>query len=117
VTNGPREDVLVLGFPPIFHSLASQHWGSCLGTSERALSTPSRRCSAYGGPDPNPDVILGALSLVIWTLTIVTTVRYVAVAMRVDNDGEGGILVLMALLGVKRQQRPAIVAVDCSERP
>jgi KUP system potassium uptake protein len=31
--------------------------------------------------------------------------------MRVDNDGEGGILALMALLGVKRQQRPAIVAL------
>ena len=32
-------------------------------------------------------------------------------AMRIDNDGEGGILALMALLGVKKQQRPAIVAV------
>jgi KUP system potassium uptake protein len=63
------------------------------------------------GPHPNPDVILGSLSLVIWTLTIVTTVKYVAVAMRVDNDGEGGILALMALLGVKHQRRPAIVAV------
>ena len=31
--------------------------------------------------------------------------------MRVDNDGEGGILALMALLGVKRQRRPAIVAL------
>jgi KUP system potassium uptake protein len=31
--------------------------------------------------------------------------------MRVDNDGEGGILALMSLLGVKREQRPMIVAV------
>ena len=31
--------------------------------------------------------------------------------MRVDNDGEGGILALMALLGVKREKRPVIVAV------
>src|SRR6202163_2579157 len=55
--------------------------------------------------------ILGALSLVLWTLFIVTTVKYVSFAMRVDNDGEGGILALIALLGVKKQQRPTIVAV------
>jgi KUP system potassium uptake protein len=55
--------------------------------------------------------ILGALSLVLWTLFIVTTIKYVSFAMRVDNDGEGGILALMALLGVKKQHRPTIVAV------
>lgn len=55
--------------------------------------------------------ILGALSLVLWTLFIITTVKYVSFAMRVDNDGEGGILALMALLGVKKQQRATIVAV------
>ena len=60
----------------------------------------------------NPDTRhLGALSLVIWTLIVVTTIKYVSVAMRVDNDGEGGILALMALLGVKRQRRPVIVAL------
>lgn len=55
--------------------------------------------------------VLGALSLVLWTLVIITTVKYVLFAMRVDNDGEGGILALMALLGVKKQHRPSIVAV------
>jgi KUP system potassium uptake protein len=55
--------------------------------------------------------ILGALSLVLWTLFIITTVKYVSFAMRVDNDGEGGILALMALLGVKKHHRPTIVAV------
>ncbi len=55
--------------------------------------------------------VLGALSLVLWTLFIITSVKYVLFAMRVDNDGEGGILALMALLGVKKQQRPTIVAV------
>jgi len=56
-------------------------------------------------------VVLGALSLVLWTLFIVTTVKYVSFAMRVDNDGEGGVMALMALLGVKKQRRPTIVAV------
>jgi KUP system potassium uptake protein len=60
---------------------------------------------------PDAAAALGALSLVLWTLFIITTVKYVLFAMRVDNDGEGGILALMALLGVKKQQRPTIVAV------
>ena len=55
--------------------------------------------------------ILGSLSLIVWTLILVTSIKYVNVAMRVDNDGEGGILALMSLLGVKRHTRPAIVAV------
>lgn len=54
---------------------------------------------------------MGVLSLIIWTLIIITTIKYVSVAMRVDNDGEGGILALMTLLGVKRQHRPVIIAV------
>ena len=40
-----------------------------------------------------------------------TSIKYVSFAMRVDNDGGGGILALMSLLGVKRQHRPVIVAV------
>jgi KUP system potassium uptake protein len=63
------------------------------------------------GATPDAGTVLGALSLVLWTLFIITTVKYVSFAMRVDNDGEGGILALMALLGVKKQQRPAIVAL------
>jgi KUP system potassium uptake protein len=60
---------------------------------------------------PDPATTLGLLSLVIWTLIIVTTVKYVTVAMSVDNDGEGGILALLSLLGVKRGARPVIIAV------
>ena len=59
----------------------------------------------------DPATVLGALSLVLWTLFIITSIKYVSFAMRVDNDGEGGILALMALLGVKKQRRPTIVAV------
>jgi KUP system potassium uptake protein len=66
---------------------------------------------ALTGEHPEPSVTLGALSLVIWTLVVVTTVKYVAIALRIDNDGEGGILALMALLGIKRERRPTIVAL------
>jgi KUP system potassium uptake protein len=65
--------------------------------------------AAKGSTDAG--VVLGTLSLVLWTLFIITTVKYVSFAMRVDNDGEGGILALMALLGVKKWRRPTIVAV------
>ena len=65
---------------------------------------------ALSGGTPTPAIVLGVLSLIFWTLTIVTTLKYVTIAMRIDNDGEGGILALMTLLGVKRQNRPLIVA-------
>ena len=63
------------------------------------------------GGSPSPDTVLGLLSLLVWTLIIVVCVKYVTFVMRVDNDGEGGILALMSLLGVKKAKRPVIVAV------
>jgi KUP system potassium uptake protein len=60
---------------------------------------------------PTRDAVLGVLSLIIWTLIIITSVKYVAFAMSIDNDGEGGILALMSLLGTKKHQRPIIVAI------
>lgn len=57
------------------------------------------------------DFILGALSCVIWTLTLQTTVEYVIFVLRADNKGEGGIFSLYTL--VRRQRRwliyPAII--------
>jgi KUP system potassium uptake protein len=44
------------------------------------------------------DVVLGALSLIIWTLTLITTLKYVLVAMKADNHDEGGIFALYALV-------------------
>jgi len=63
------------------------------------------------GDKPDAFTVLGSLSLVIWTLIIVTSVKYVTFAMRINNDGEGGILALMSLLSVKRSNRPIIAAV------
>ena len=53
------------------------------------------------------DVVLGALSLIIWTLTLITTVKYVLVAMKADNHNEGGIFALYSL--VKRCGRWLII--------
>lgn len=49
-------------------------------------------------PSFDADYIIGAISCVIWTLTLQTTVKYVLLALRADNRGEGGILALFALL-------------------
>jgi len=65
-----------------------------------------------GGARPEPDVILGALSLIFWTLIIVTTLKYVIIALRVDNGGEGGILALSALLrGTHAPQQSLIILI------
>lgn len=50
------------------------------------------------GAHITPDYIIGAVSCVIWTLTLLTTVKYVLIALKADNKGEGGILALFALL-------------------
>lgn len=49
-----------------------------------------------------PDFVIGALSCIIWTLTLQTTIKYVVITLRADNRGEGGIFSLFALLRRKR---------------
>lgn len=44
-----------------------------------------------------PTVVIGVLSLILWSLVIVVTLKYVVLLMRADNNGEGGILTLVAL--------------------
>jgi KUP system potassium uptake protein len=55
---------------------------------------------ALTGGAATPDVVLGVLSLIFWTLVIITSIKYVSFAMSINNDGEGGVLALMALLGI-----------------
>ena len=63
-----------------------------------------------GGQDVARATALGSLSLIVWTLVVVATIKYVFVAMRVDNHGEGGIMALMALLGGRKKKRTVIIA-------
>jgi KUP system potassium uptake protein len=66
-----------------------------IGTSP--LYTIREAFSPHYGLIPDHDTVLGILSLVFWSLMIVITVKYVSVVTRADNDGEGGIVALMAL--------------------
>ncbi|MCB0172334.1 MAG: potassium transporter Kup [Anaerolineae bacterium] len=54
---------------------------------------------------PTPANVLGVLSLIFWSLTLVISIKYLIYVMRADNRGEGGILALMALLGPEEQVR------------
>ncbi|HVI59311.1 MAG TPA: potassium transporter Kup [Luteimonas sp.] len=66
-----------------------------IGTSP--LYTLKEAFSPHFGLTGNHDTVLGILSLVFWALMIVVTLKYVTVITRADNEGEGGIMALMAL--------------------
>ena len=51
-----------------------------------------------GLPGVSTEFIVGGLSLVIWSITLLTTVKYVLIAMKADNNGEGGIFSLYSLV-------------------
>src|SRR5271155_1230679 len=58
------------------------------------------------GVAPTPENLFGLISLVFWSLTMVVTVKYLTFIMKADNNGEGGILALLALVP-KREKRSA----------
>ncbi|MBA3705316.1 MAG: KUP/HAK/KT family potassium transporter [Bacteroidetes bacterium] len=65
-----------------------------------------------GSAPINRDIVLGGLSCIFWTLTLQTTIKYVVITLKADNNGEGGIFALYALL--KRMKKkwlifPAII--------
>lgn len=70
--------------------------------------------AANGGDATTPisrELVLGVLSLILWSLVVVVTLKYVVLLMRADNNGEGGILTLVALAqrGVERSKGFGVV--------
>ena len=68
-----------------------------IGTSP--LYTLHECFSPHLGLQPSHDVVLGFLSLIIWSQILVVSIKYLAYVMEADNNGEGGILTLMSLAG------------------
>ena len=68
-----------------------------IGTSPLYALKESLKAAAAGGELTEP-MILGIVSLVLWTLVVIVTLKYVLLIMSMDNEGEGGTLVLMALV-------------------
>lgn len=68
-----------------------------IGTSP--LYTMQTFLNGQGGlAHADREAVLGVLSLVFWSITLITTVKYVLIAMRIDNKGEGGIFALYSLV-------------------
>ncbi len=77
--------------------------------------------TVFSPSDPHPvpvtdENVLGVVSLVFWSVTLIVTVTYVLLAMRIDNDGEGGIMALITLLrrragGGKARMTAALAAL------
>ncbi len=57
---------------------------------------------------PTADNILGVLSLIFWTLTVVVSLKYVLLILRADNNGEGGMIAMLALATTAVRERPML---------
>jgi KUP system potassium uptake protein len=69
-----------------------------IGTSPLYTLRECLRTAAAGGAPASREDLLGLLSLVFWSLTMVVTVKYLTFIMRADNHGEGGIFALLAIV-------------------
>ena len=67
-----------------------------IGTSPLYAFKESLSAASAGG-QPTPDAIIGVISLILWALMSIVTLKYVIFLLRADNQGEGGTLTLMAL--------------------
>ncbi|MCC7151642.1 MAG: potassium transporter Kup [Rubrivivax sp.] len=63
---------------------------------------------AHGRVPLSPENILGILSLVFWTLAVVVSVKYVGLILRADNNGEGGLIAMLALASQAVKHRPRL---------
>jgi KUP system potassium uptake protein len=71
-----------------------------------------RECFAGTHPIPvTPENVLGVLSLIFWSLIITVSVKYLLFVMRADNQGEGGILALVALVRSKVGKQAHVVLI------
>ncbi len=75
-----------------------------IGTSPLYAMRESLHAASYDGL--TRDDVIGVISLLIWTLILIVTVKYVALIMRADNKGEGGTLSLVALVQRALNKRP-----------
>jgi KUP system potassium uptake protein len=68
-----------------------------IGTSPLYALKEAARAAANGGT-PSPGAVLGLVSLILWALILIVSIKYAMLILRADNRGEGGIVALLALL-------------------
>ncbi len=75
-----------------------------IGTSPLYALKEAAKAATHGGP-LTPDAVLGVVSLILWALILIISLKYALLILRADNRGEGGIVALLALLSA-RNARP-----------
>src|SRR5215208_1683348 len=68
-----------------------------IGTSPLYALREAVVAASGSSAEAAPQAVLGILSLILWALIVVVTLKYVLILLRADNNGEGGTLALMAL--------------------
>src|SRR5215203_1930606 len=71
-----------------------------IGTSPLYALKEAAHAASHGSL--TPETVLGVLSLILWSLIVVISIKYCIFILQADNRGEGGIIALLALLGVRR---------------
>jgi KUP system potassium uptake protein len=74
-----------------------------IGTSPLYALKEAAKAAAHGGPLTS-DAILGVVSLILWALILIISLKYALLILRADNRGEGGIVALLALLSARNAQ-------------
>jgi KUP system potassium uptake protein len=71
-----------------------------IGTSPLYALKEAAKAATHGGA-LTPDAILGVVSLILWALILIISLKYALLILRADNRGEGGIVALLALLSAR----------------
>src|SRR3978361_549520 len=66
-----------------------------------ALKEAAKAATHHGGGQLTPEAILGVVSLILWALILIISLKYALLILRADNRGEGGIVALLALLSAR----------------
>src|SRR6267142_5849423 len=82
-----------------------------IGTSPLYAFREAVTAAVGAGGTPTRAAVLGVLSLILWSLIIIVTLKYVMILLRADNNGEGGTLTLMALAQRAVGGNPGIIVL------
>jgi len=110
-TNGAQAEAIV---HPSFRALTLGSIGVVygdIGTSPLYALRESVLAAVGPNTAASESAILGILSLIIWALILIVTVKYVIILLRADNNGEGGTLALMALANRTLGGKSALIVV------
>src|SRR6201747_3142590 len=94
--NGHGEAHSTAGFKALMLGSIGVVYGD-IGTSPLYALREAVVAASGASADAAPEAVLGVLSLILWALIVVVTLKYVLILLRADNHGEGGTLALMAL--------------------